>query len=502
MKLTGKAKEAFDILSAANRDAYKDVFLLSNQVLGKNIFNNDFFISYLNNDNPKEPRFFKIIYKLLIYYFKSLMHFIAYLMKFIEYDLSGLRFHFGQNSRELILIDTFFITDKIKEAGEYRDPFFPGLEDLLKKKNKHYAYLPLFYNASSPLKPIGVLNILKKEQVPVLCEYRILSIADILSILRFIVSYPFHVYKFAGRLDKNNYGNRLLAGELMDTIDHVTFYSFSRYLQGKRIAALKYERITLISWFENQTIDKNLYKGLRSYEGKVKIYGAQTLLYSKNMLNVTADDNEKEFGTLPDKIIVSGSFYIPEGSTLNYSLGPSMRYAKVFTDFSGNELRKNILVLLPMMSNDIKNILKILKEIDMSERDMILKAHPATRIEDYMETLPENIKITEENIYELLKKTLIVVSAASGSLIEAASIGIPAIVVKGKDTIDLNPLPEYGKGIIWDEADTPESLLQLINKFTRSLKDNSKEIAVFAAEYKRMFFTEPTEEIAINAFGL
>lgn len=501
-----KIKMAYEAISLINKEAYKDIFLISNQVLSKSPFNNNFLNRYLNNERPKERPFYVVIYKLLIYYIKSFLHFAMYLFKFVEFFFSSFRFSTPRNCKELILIDIVFIMENIKKYRNFSDLFLPGMEEILIKRKKHYAYLPFFYSPTSNKRPfelLSVLRILKKEKVPVITEYQLLSVYDLLYLLYFIVAYPFHVLRFSKALQLGTYEAELLKCELIDTLDQVAFYSFSRYLFGRQIVKLPYDRIKAISWYENQPIHKNLYKGLRENASKVRIYGAQLFLYSKNYLTLIPDENEECFGIVPDKILVNGPYYVPEKSKLNYTIGPSLRYSKIFHTTVGRKNQKNILILLPYIIDDAENILRILLGANLHSFNIFVKTHPGLPIEKFRHLIPSNVTVVKEDTYKLFGSAKIVISATSGTLLEAASLGIPVISIKNTKRFDYNnPFSENGKGIIWEEASKPEDLIYQIKKFERILEEDAGQISIIADRYKRMFFCEPTERNIITAFDL
>lgn len=497
-----KLKKIYDIISSLNKEAYKDIFLLSNQVLSKNPLTNNLLNRYLASECLKKHSFCIIIIKLLRYYKYSLKEFILYIVRFIEYSFTPLNFHLSPCNKELILIDTYFITNKIYAAGGYADPYFPGLEDVLKKKNKHYAYLPVFYSSDKTVSFSNILRILKENRIPVFSEYQLLSNFDLLYILYFIFVYPYHVIKLIKIICSDTYEKKLLKYELIDTLEQVTFCSFSRYIQGKKIATLPYGNIKVISWYENQAIHKNLYKGLRISQDKVKIYGAQLFVYFKNILHLIPDENEEQFGIIPDKIITNNSKFIPAKSRLNYAVGPSLRYFKIFETTVKKENRKNILVLLPYMIKDVQNILQIILDTKINSQDIFIKAHPATSIDKFQPLFPKNITVVNEDIYKLFENTKIVIGAASGTLLEAATLGIPVILIRNINTLDCNPLPEYGKGLIWEEVISAEELNYQIYKFENVLNNNYEKIYNIANIYKKKFFHKPSENNIIDAFDL
>ena len=78
------------------------------------------------------------------------------------------------------------------------------------------------------------------------------------------------------------------------------------------------------------------------------------------------------------------------------------------------------------------------------------------------------------------------------------------IYIKSIQRFDYNPLPVYGKGIIWDEAANTAEIEKLLIKFENALNDvdESDRIKKIAGEYKAMFFCEPTDENIIRAYEL
>ena len=509
--LKGKLKEAFDFLSLINQIAYRDTYLLSNEVLSKNPFTNNFLDRYLKGENPQRISRVYIVSILLKYYFRSFAHLIIYILNFLAFYISKLRFSVSNKHNELTVIDTFFLIDRIEKENVYNDPYFVGLKDILDKLEKQYVYLPVFCYTKNPLRLLKTFKILTKQNTPVLTEYQLLSVTDMLIISVFVLIYPVKVFGFIRTLiseinKMHKYYNEinLLRSAIIDDLPHATFHRFSRYLQGKRITTLPCQKIKLISWFENQTIDKNLYKGLRERGSNVKIYGAQPFLFSQIALNILVDENEVKFGIVPDKIIVNGSYYIPDSTNLNFEVGPSFRYKKIFSTVIKEKERTNILVLLPYSKLDAKNALELLSKLEPQDAELIIKTHPAVPIEALDTLAPPNSKIVENDIYELFKTTKIVIGAASGSLIEAASLGIPVISLKNNARFDYNPLPEYGRGIIWEEVANLSELKHALLIFDGILQDETKKNRVkqVAEEYKKMFFCRHDELNIINSFEL
>lgn len=502
-----KLKLVFETIREVNDRAYHDVFLISNQVLSKSPYSNNYLRKIIFNASPNRVGAVRIALKVVEYYLSSLLLLVWHALTSFIYFISGARKALiTDTAKDLVLIDTFFSGKKIQQENKFEDDYFPGLEDLLKKKEKKYVYLPIVFDMANPLSLISVFGILRKEKVPFVCEYGLLTICDYMRTIYFIATYPFHVMRLAMKIDGREPKYELLKEELLETIHLVTFHGYIRYLVGKRAALLPSKNIKVISWYENQVANKNLYKGLRSGNKNIAIYGAQLFLYAKTDLYIITDENEMKFGLLPDRIVVNGSSYLQDSSNASYSIGPSLRYAKLFRVRIDRDKQKNLLLLLPYKIEDARNILDFALRTGIDGYNVIIKEHPANSqyLQKSMDTkgIPENYSFSGEDIYGLLPETRIVMGGFSGSLLESVSLGIPAVVIKGREDLDYNILPEYGKGTLWEEAYTEEELKKSIVRFDGELRRNNPDIELTARKIRDSFFCEPSENRIVEAFDL
>jgi hypothetical protein len=500
--LDDKLKDAYNLLSSLAEGAYKDIYMLSSPVLSKNPRSSNFLKDFLADKDVGAYPFHKAVCKLAKYYLCSIFHFMRYIARYVIHRVNGMEFDIRSDQSELIIVDTFFLCDKILQSDRYNELYFQGLDCVLDAAGKNYAYLPVFYGCKHLNMFHRILKILKRDQVSILSEYQLLNKMDLLKLFMFIVAYPWHVLNFSVKLNGTDQATEIAGQEMIKTLDQVTFYNYSRYLQGRRIAQLPYKKIKMISWFENQVIDKNLYKGLKSNGNKVTIYGAQLLLYSKMDLNILVDENEEKFGIIPDRIIVNGPFFVPESSGLHYVTGPSLRYYDLFRTSVQKGRQRDILVLLSHSAEDTENILQMLTELNLSSRHVVIKAHPATPIDEFKHLVHPGWSIAKEGTYKLFETAKMVIGSASGSLVEAASLGIPVIRIVNRRGLDYSYLPELGKGILWDEAGDAEELMNQVEKYENIPDHDLERMAALSTIYKDMFFCEPTQEKIIEAFDL
>jgi len=498
-----RLKELFDFVSDVNKEAYVDVYMLSNQVLNKNVFIDSLLDDYLEEKDVDEAHFPKILLNIILYYGKSFFRFGQYLIEKYVHFLSDQRYDPKAIDDEIILIDTFLLGKKILQEGSFVDPYFSGLDKLLKKQGKAYAYLPVFCSYNSIWSFIKILNLLKRENAPVLTEYQLLSLQDMARLFLFILVYPFRVLRLAHDFKVDSYITRFLKYKLISSLRYSTFNSFSRYLQGRRVSSLP-GNIKIISWCENQTIHKNLYRGLREGNGEshVYIYGCQLFIYPFSFLSINVDPSEKIHNTLPDKVLVNGNAYLYRSNNICSDIGPSFRYRKIFDKKIAFEKRNSLLFVLPYFVDEINNIINVIASMDCVTNDVIVKFHPTTDVRKYQQLLPAGAKISNENVYDLFLKAKIILGAASGALVEAVSLAIPVIVLKGYNKTTHNYLPECGRGVVWDYARNMNEVNKLLDKYYHKIDYEKDVLLQYAEKYKKMFFCEPTEGKIIEAFDL
>lgn len=497
--LDPKLKEIFDYLSKKSAEAYKDVYLLSNETLSKNPFSSSFVKSYLERD-CYSIGFFVVVKKILFYYLKNIFVLFGSILNYLIFH-ALMRPFFSAKSENLIIIDTFFLVDKIIKDGIFIDPYLADLEHMLKKENLNYAYLPIFYPPYNPYKMIKTFRILKHSNAKLIAEFELLNLSAFCKMLLFVFKYPISVMRFLSTLGEDE-KDKYLRRSILDGLDDVVISRYSRYLQGLSIGTLPSKNIRLISWFENQTIHKNLYKGIHDGQNNVTIVGAQLFIFSPLYMCAFIDQTDIEYKIAPDKILVNGANYLPKVCKHNFAVGPSLRYKKVFTtNVQPYKHRDKIIILLSYFQDNNLNMLNMLDSVKF-DCDVMIKAHPATPIGYYSGLIGSKYEVTHRDIYELANNAKCIISCATGSMIEMAAMGIPILVLKGKDAFDYNPMVNCGKNTIWYEIESAEDIYVSLEKIDYIGNSDEKIFFDIGMEYKKMFFCEPTAENIKKSFLL
>jgi len=499
-----KIEKIYEYLSQMSCRAYADPFLISNVVLCKQDTQGRFLETCLSGEPsqgepPQKVSFFFAVKKTLLYYVKNVIVYLLYLATALAHRFSMQSFRLPEKG-ELQVLDTYFVARRIVDCGQFTDPFFPGLASALERRKKNYVYVPRLFGSMHPLEWFRVFRIFKKNGDPVLTEFQLLEFADYLEVIRFILIYPFSVWRFAKKLG-TDYEDEVLRHALWQTLDCVAFGGYVRFLLGKRLSSLKIDKIKCLSWYENQVFDKNFYRGLRVVPGKVDIVGAQLFVRPHTLLNIILDEREASFDVLPDKVLVNGPGYCFESENVPVDVGPAFRYAHLFDADIHPEEGKVILVLMPFWDLVTRHILQVIHEVEWPV-PVEIKFHPSTDRKIYENSLPEGFLVTDENLPELLLRAQMVVGHSSGTLVEAAALGIPVIDILDSGEFSHDYMPEMGKGILWDEALDAGEVARRVSQFQEILQSNPSLLKEEGARLRAVYFTEPTDELIGQAFGL
>lgn len=490
----------FEYLSTLNTKAYKDKYLMCNDVLSKNPFSSNFLNNIIRNNKIKKITTVELIININIYYIKSFGYYIKYCLEkllYIKYKNKNIN-----ELSNLTIIDTFILCHEILKEKEYTEKFFDGIAEILKEHKKNYLILPVLINKPSLKSFLNLFKYCNVSKNNILFEYHLLSYFDYMKLLIYILTYPVKVLLFVYSLKGNNFIQNHLKNEMLISLKNITLQNYSRYLQGQQIAKKFKNTAKLISWYENQVIDKALYRGIKELNSDLYIIGARPYIFTDEMINEIPDDSEIPHLTVPDKIVVNGKIQIPETTELDYKLAPSFRYKRLFNTKIDFSKRNKILVVLTIYDHEIINVLDNINKLKYPKSEILIKFHPDVKIENYKELINNDAVVVEENIYDLFKITKFIIGISTGSLIEAACLAIPTIIIPHPAKFSLSFFTDCGKGIIWDRVDYINTLSDLIHKFNKNIKQKQNKLIQYSEIYKNLYLTEYNKKEIINAYEL
>ena len=493
-----KLIEVSNYLDKIKKTAYMDIMHIQNNVLNKNPYTSNFIQNCLQKEKLKKLSNLYVFKQIILFYVKNLVIFGLYFISYVIFKLVGGKSKFEFN-KDIYLIDTFFLVNKIIENNNFEDHYFPYLYETLNKFGKNFAFLPRVYGIEkNPLKLLKFLKILKKSNnYHYLFEYELLTLYDILKILCFILLYPIKQFELLqeenSNLDLNfNY-------ELFSCLPNTSFEAYVRYLVGKRIAKRFTGSLFIISWQEFQNLEKSFYRSIRESNKNIFIYGCEFLIKYENYLSMHITDVDVELKITPHQTLLNGKYNYSQSSKHNFKQGVSLRYKNIFEEINDNNTDESFLALL---SYDIKESQNLLNTVNSIE-DLTIKLHPTTKENQFDLLKKSKWKFTYTNLYNLFDKTSIVfASTMTGTALEAVASGVSVIIITGSDKFAVIPLVNYGQRKIWDIVNDDNELTEKVNNLVQYRKNNIKEIMLISKWYRDNFFIEPNEKNIMKAFDI
>jgi len=492
-----KLIEISNYLDRIKEIAYKDVAHISNIVLNKNPYQSKLIHNYFFESHSNKITKLFLFKKISMFYIKNILFFFLFLVNLIVFKLFSRKNNFN-STKEIYLIDIFFLVDKIIQDGFFKDEYFPGLYKALDSNNKEYIFFPRLHglgkNPYKFYKLVRILNNDKKNNF--LFEFELFSLLDIVRIIFFIILYPIKQFNLIQK--ENSRLDELFNYEIFDVLPNTRFETFTRYLSGKKISKILSDSSKIISWQEFQNIEKGFYRAIRESNNKIIIIGCELLIKYEQYLSMHITNTDVKLLITPHKTLLNGKYNYSDSELHNFKNGVSFRYRGIFEFNKNKNNGKRLLVLL---GSDVLGSQKLLKTIGHLSK-LTIKLHPASNEKDFDNFKKENWNYAYEDLYKLFAKTNIVfVSPMSGVALEAVACGISVIIIATKGLL-VNPLVKYGHGQIWDVVFDRSELEHKVNALLDFKQKDPNEIISISTWYKNNFFIEPTEKNISNAFEL
>ena len=231
------------------------------------------------------------------------------------------------------------------------------------------------------------------------------------------------------------------------------------------------------------------------------VYGAQLFLWPPEIINIHVDRNETP-ANMPDIILVNGPYYKHENIDIPCKVGPSMRYARLFGTSIAPTHNKKTLVVLSQFQAEARFTVELAVEAERQE-DLMFKPHPTLQNASKREMpFPAGSLIVKGNLYDLFYKSSLVIGSSSGSLVEAAVVGIPVIICNEKDVANYTYMPDIGRGLLWESASNVEELKEAKSKlFAAVTYRNGERLAAIDA-LRSALFNCPTNKAVVECLDL
>ena len=490
-------QKLYEYISDIRRQKKVDVHSVINTTLVMNPYITNFPKDFLYNNFKKENKFKLFIFHSVRFYLFNAIRFILFLQKFHYYKLLYKKPKYVISQDDLIL-DLFIDISRTVKEDNFSENYFSALYPILKEKKINYVFIPRLYGLSrNPFKArkqlISFFKIINQDDNKFLFEFELFSFNNFLELISLYLCYPFKTLRLLFK--EKNRRDIVFNIHLLRDISGQSIESFTRYILGKNISKVK-NISKIYSWSEFQVVERSFNYAVRK-NSNIKVYACQFLVSSPVYFNMHVQNIDELNGSAPHRVLVNGSHYLLERKKVDYQLGVSLRYQNIF-EYQSQNSGSNVVLLGSYLINETMSMLKLVSDLDAA----IFKGHPAVDIDVFRDVMGENIKVTNENIYNLFPKAALIIGSATGSLAEAIACGVSVVVVARENELITNPLVDMGKGKMWDIAFNAIEVEQKIKKLLEFRKENMDEIKCIAAWYKDNLFIEPNEENIVKAFEL
>ncbi len=441
--------------------------------------------------------------------------------------------------KPLAIIDTFAVLPRIASDRAFADLYLPGLREEADRSGRACVALYRLYGSRNPLVLWRAFTALAKTDG--VTEVHLFSGADWLRLVKHLLVYPIALHRLARSL--THYAQDTPEAYIREALIH-TAGQCILLGEARRLAAFRLglwlaaypgphtagrvqanrkgedtagtEGPVIFSWYENQTLNKALQRGLAEAEAKtgrhVSVIGAQLFIWPDTLLNNHPDDGEAALGLVPDKVLVNGPFFLPEASAQTYAVGPALRYGDLFSRMEAAPAataapaalsEKPLLVLLSYHPDETRRVLELVLPLALSGQELVYKFHPATRPEAFAPWLPSDPQLAEGSLASCLQNAGAVLGSGSGSLAEAAALGVPVLNVEDPAKVHglgLKYLPEFGEHELWADVTNHYEVTSALARL-REFRTRPEYPARLEA-FRNLLFTRPTPERIREAFGL
>lgn len=560
MRPGGRSGELFAAFARITAEVFGNDRLLSCPTLSKAPNYGRVLERYLRNELPKARGALFFCRAVLRYAAANGAHFLFLLLSAVFARV--LRWKLPEalgRGKRLVVIDSFALLPEIAREGSCRERYLPGLAEAAAEQGHSVIRFHRLYGSRNPVVLWRACRILCRADPGTeagtgtglagmtaasdagaegLLEALLFSPLDWLRLIRHCLVYPFALHRLIRSLDGTGPGTpeAAIREALISSAGQCVLIGEARRIAAFRLGALLAARseeagpARIVSWYENQTVNKALQRGLAQAEAisgrHIPVIGAQLFLWPPSLLNNHPDDGEAALGLAPDMVLVNGPCFLPGKSRQRYAVGPSLRYGHLFGRTSPAfaspprnafaapsenrpanpaAMRKDapLLVLLSYHPEETRRVLELALPLAGKQDGpgVVYRFHPATRPEDFADSLPSAPVFSRGPLMDALREAGAVLGAGSGSLVEAAALGLPVLSATGEPGAPdegLNYLPGYGRGVLWERVGRAEEIEAALASLTATSDQRPEQAKVL----RDMFFCEPTPERIRQAFGI
>jgi hypothetical protein len=386
---------------------------------------------------------------------------------------------------DVYFLDTFIFKDSFDNDSNFKDRYYTNLLEKVDFELKEKIwYVPTLHGFRYPWEWIKLLYGVKNSKANILLKENYLKTFDYIS--AFLNSFTLgSVIKEIPKwrdIDISSIVKEEVFNERgsFSITQSLLIYKFIERVRNKNIK-LK----GLIDWYENQNIDRALYLGVKEYYPGVKVKGYLGFVPQNYYLGLWPQKFEMDGGVLPDELLVIGDRFIPSINKylpeMKVSSAPAFRFANPPNLNQKSHKRNIILLAMPMIIDEARNIINIASEASKnSNYRWLIKLHPVTSKKSFQKVIPNSLnsafEYTNCKVSDLLHNTHLLVTSASSVCLEAIVCETPVTIIGNRSGQTINPLSGVIDQKYWSISYSAGDLLNNIAKTPATFKLESETI--------------------------
>lgn len=293
---------------------------------------------------------------------------------------------------------------------------------------------------------------------------------------------------------------------LLVSIKAILYYRFLKNLRNSHVNIRSFT-----NFFENQAFDKALHKGIRDFFPAAKNVGYEGYSPVTSYYCSFPVQNEYDSGVLPDIIALPGkgfqSYVDQFVDGLETIVVPHLRGSSLY-EYVGKDIvtkGMKVLIALPHTAADWWFFVDLASQIKLNYGDGVeirIKPHPIVKtshLHHLMDRrdLLEQVEIVGGDITRLIAQSSLLISSASGVLIESISLGVPVAIMRIPKKFMYNPIPPSVPRSLWIECDDADMLICYMESLLEESDEKYSDRARLSSYILDLFY-EPISRRALD----
>jgi hypothetical protein len=391
-----------------------------------------------------------------------------------------------QPKESILFIDSFILPGSFTKEGDFVDRYYTGYDiNLSNAQRKKIWYSPTLFGLKTLSQCLKMSIQAKKSKYNFIFQESWLTFYDYIYAFYLSVILPFKVKNTPLFMGHNVY--KLLISEARtDVLSPSLIMAICKYRFIRNLRKENIEVCHVVNWHENQTIDKALNLAFHKYYPDVVVKGYQGYVSSPYETHKVPQSFELENSTLPNQLHVISKGYkkvaLHACQNLDVRVASAFRFLYLYNVNRSKKYEEPLIILisLPMDTSESSNILKSCVKIQSRiEMDVIVlvKHHPAHDRIKFIKRVPlfldESFIQTNDSMSDLLGSISLLISSASSSCAEAASLGIPVAVHGNRYGITMSPINDHVNGYLNNIFYSKSQLVEFIRLYLGMNYNNS-----------------------------